>query len=155
LSNGKHAWIQGLPGRWLPLAGFWPSGFHKLDSLDSTKESSKPRSRFRKPLIMSRFSQILTAGGFRLDSPVKVPVASEMLRSAPPYTNRAREEPCQGGHETKASARVRLPIGFAVFTARIERRPRLQKGTMLIFGRRSSQRGRVPADAGDRHSPRM
>jgi hypothetical protein len=28
---------------------------------------------------------------------VKVPVASEMLRSAPPYTDRAREEPCQGG----------------------------------------------------------
>jgi hypothetical protein len=97
LSNGKHAWIQGLPVRWLPLAGFWPSGFHKLDSLDSTKESSKPRSRFPKPLIMSRFSQILTAGGFRLDSPVKVPVASEMLRSAPSYTNRAREDPCQGG----------------------------------------------------------
>jgi hypothetical protein len=48
-------------------------------------------------LIMNRFSQIPTAGGFRLDSPVKVPVASEMLRSAPPYTSRAREEPCQGG----------------------------------------------------------
>jgi hypothetical protein len=28
---------------------------------------------------------------------VKVPVASEMLRSAPPYTDIVREEPCQGG----------------------------------------------------------
>jgi hypothetical protein len=50
---------------------------------------------------MSRFSQIPTAGGFRLDSPVKVPVASEMLRSAPPYTNGAGEEPCQGGLERR------------------------------------------------------
>ena len=46
---------------------------------------------------MSRFFQDYPAGGFRLDSPVKVPVASEMPRCAPPYTNRAREEPCQGG----------------------------------------------------------
>lgn len=32
-----------------------------------------------------------------MDSPVKEPVASEMPRSAPPYTDRAREEPCRGG----------------------------------------------------------
>ena len=35
--------------------------------------------------------------GFRLDSPVKLPVASEMPRCAPPHTNGAGEEPCQGG----------------------------------------------------------
>ena len=46
---------------------------------------------------MSRFSQVHPAGGFRLDSPVKVPVASEMLRCAPPHTFGAGEEPCQGG----------------------------------------------------------
>ena len=45
---------------------------------------------------MSRFFQNHAAGGFRLDSPVKVPVASEMLRCAPPHTNEAGEEPCQG-----------------------------------------------------------
>lgn len=28
---------------------------------------------------------------------MKKPRASEMLRSAPPYTDRAREEPCRGG----------------------------------------------------------
>ena len=32
---------------------------------------------------MSRFSQDQPSGGFRLASPVKVPVASEMPRSAP------------------------------------------------------------------------
>ena len=46
---------------------------------------------------MSRFFQNRAAGGFRLDSPVKVPVASEMPRCAPPHTNAAGEEPCQGG----------------------------------------------------------
>mgnify|MGYP003603640143 CR=1 FL=1 len=38
-------------------------------------------------------------GGFQVDSPVKKPVASEMPRSAPPYTDRAREEPCRGKAE--------------------------------------------------------
>lgn len=37
------------------------------------------------------------AGGFRLDSPVKLPVASEMPRCAPPYTISAGEELCRGG----------------------------------------------------------
>ena len=56
---------------------------------------------------MSRFFQNRAAGGFRLDSPVKVPVASEMPRCAPPHTNGAGEEPCPGGRaETKAPERV-------------------------------------------------
>ena len=45
---------------------------------------------------MSRFFQNHAAGGFRLDSPVKKPVASEMLRCAPLHTNWAGEEPCKG-----------------------------------------------------------
>ena len=80
----------------IPLAGFRRGGFHKLDSLDSAKESSAPRPCFRKPLIMSRFFQNHAASGFRLDSPVKVPVASEMPRCAPPHTNGRGEEPCRG-----------------------------------------------------------
>jgi len=32
-----------------------------------------------------------------VDSPVKKPRASQMARCAPPYTDRAGEEPCQGG----------------------------------------------------------
>jgi len=74
---------------------------HKLDSLDSTKEFSNPRSWFSKPLITSRFFQDQPAGGFRLDSPVKVPVASEMPRCAPPHTFGAGEEPCRGGLERR------------------------------------------------------
>ena len=35
---------------------------------------------------MSRLFQDHSAGGFRLDSPVKLPVASEMPRCAPPHT---------------------------------------------------------------------
>ena len=46
---------------------------------------------------MSRFSKDHRAGGFRLDSPAKLPVASEMPRCAPPHTLRAGEEPCRGG----------------------------------------------------------
>ena len=46
---------------------------------------------------MSRFFQNRPASGFRLDSPVKVPVASEMPRCAPPHTFRAGEEPEEGG----------------------------------------------------------
>ena len=38
----------------------------------------------------------IAAGGFRVDSPVRKPVASEMARSSPPYTDRAREEPWEG-----------------------------------------------------------
>jgi len=49
-----------LPARWLPQTGF--RGFRK--------ESSAPRSWFRKPLIMSRFSRGHPSGGFRLASPV-------------------------------------------------------------------------------------
>jgi hypothetical protein len=80
-----------------------------VDSLASAKESSTPRSRFRKPLIMSRFFQNHPAGGFRLASPVKLPVASEMPRCAPPHTFRAGEEPCQGGRQ--------IGFGIGVTTA--------------------------------------
>jgi len=65
---------------------------------------------------MSRFFQNRVAGGFRLDSPVKVPVASEMARCAPPSTDPAREEPCQGGGHTLSarSGRSRAPGHAAV-----------------------------------------
>jgi hypothetical protein len=48
-------------------------------------------------LITSRFFACQALGGFRVDSPVKVPVASEMLRCAPPHTFGAGEEPLGGG----------------------------------------------------------
>ena len=94
--SGQTAVLK-VHDRWLPLAGFQRGGFCKVDSLDSTKESSTPRSRFRKYLIKSRFSPDPAPSGFRLASPVKMPVASETPRCAPPHTLRAGEEPCQGG----------------------------------------------------------
>ena len=48
-------------------------------------------------------------GGFRLDSPVKVPVASEMPRCAPPYTFGGGEEPCRGGQRKMRSLKRGLP----------------------------------------------
>ena len=44
LSNEKYTWIERLLSGWLPLAGFRRGGFHELDSLDTAKESSAPRS---------------------------------------------------------------------------------------------------------------
>jgi len=51
------------------------------------------------------------AGGFRLDSPVKLPVASEMPRCAPPHTFVAGEEPCRGGAASKAAETTDLAVG--------------------------------------------
>ena len=48
-------------------------------------------------LIMSHFYLEPSQTGFKVDSPVKKPRASEMARLAPPYTDCAREEPWEGG----------------------------------------------------------
>jgi len=67
---------------------------------------------------MNRFYPQLSQSGFKVDSPVKKPRASEMARCAPPYTDRAREEPCRGGgiccrpiaaDQDRAGAAARLP----------------------------------------------
>jgi len=50
-------------------------------------------------------------GGFQVDSPVKKPRASQMARCAPPYTDRAGEEPCQGGW-AKRKALGRQSVAF-------------------------------------------
>ncbi len=49
-----------------------------------------------KRLLFQRFILNRRRGGFQVDSPVRNPVASKMARSAPPYTDRAREEPWRG-----------------------------------------------------------
>ena len=67
-----------------------------MGCLDSSEESTWPDASLRKPLISIRKFVRIGLGGFQVDSPVKKPVASEMPRSAPPYTNRAGEEPCRG-----------------------------------------------------------
>ena len=50
-------------------------------------------------LLLSLISGV-AAGGFRVDSPVKNPAASEIARSSPPYTDRAIEKPWDGGERT-------------------------------------------------------
>ena len=94
-----------------------------MDSLDSVKESTSPAGRSAKPLIMSQNSGPTRRGGFQVDSPVRNPVASEIARSAPPYTDRAREEPREGVCVQKApcslipwSSFVRNCLSEDVFT---------------------------------------
>jgi hypothetical protein len=53
----------------------------------------------RKLLLSRRIISGVAAGGFRVDSPVRNPVASEMARSSPPYTDPAREEPWEGASD--------------------------------------------------------
>jgi len=57
---------------------------------------------------MSHNAEAICGGGFQVASPVKKPRASEMLRSAPPYTNWTPEEPCQGAADATG---LLLPVG--------------------------------------------
>ena len=86
------------PVVWLAsVGGFWgQGGFLKLARVASLVASTWPEAVPRKLLISSRKSRRIGRGGFQLDSPVKKPRASEMARSAPPYTDRVREEPWEG-----------------------------------------------------------
>ena len=78
---------------WPNWLGFGQGGF--LTKI--VKSTFWPPVARANSLIMSHFYLKLGRGGFKVDSPVKKPRASEMLRSAPPYTDRAREEPWEGG----------------------------------------------------------
>jgi len=82
---------RGFPG-WLPTG----VDSVQVDSLDSSEESTWPAGLSAKLLIMTQNSDTNRWGGFRVDSPVRNPVASEIARSAPPYTDCAREEPSEG-----------------------------------------------------------
>ena len=70
---------------------------HQVDSLASKRNPFWPPMLSGKVLKLSHNFPQGRRGGFQVDSPVKKPVASEMPRSAPPYTDRAREEPWEGG----------------------------------------------------------
>ena len=61
---------------------------------------------------MSRFFQDHPAGGFRLASPVKVPVASETPRCAPPHTKWVGEEPEEGGSGRRPFRRLSVVVVF-------------------------------------------
>lgn len=68
-------------------------------SLDSAVESTVSLLCGGKPLISSQDLVPSSSTGFRVDSPVKKPVASELPGCAPPYTDRARGEPCRWGDD--------------------------------------------------------
>ena len=85
----------------------------QVDSLDSSEESTWPAGPSAKLLILSLNSEPACQGGFQVDSPVRNPVASEIARSSPPYTNRAGEEPWEGAfgqNAFRSEARCELPI---------------------------------------------
>ena len=67
-----------------------------MDSLASKRNPPWPPILSGKVRKLSHNFPQGRRGGFQVDSPVKKPVASEMPRSAPPYTDCAREEPCRG-----------------------------------------------------------
>lgn len=81
---------------WIPESGL--PGFRRGIHFASGKNC--------KHLNLSQNSGLNRKGGFQVDSPVKKPRASEMPRSAPPYTFGGWEEPCQGGMAEK-----RVPKG--------------------------------------------
>ena len=85
-----------VPRGWLPGVASVATGFHRVDSLASRRNPLRPRRWSCKVLILSRNFQHGRWGGFKVDSPVKKPRASEMARSAPPYTDPAEEEPSGG-----------------------------------------------------------
>ncbi len=72
-------------------------GFRQVASLASERNPACPCGVPGKSLILSHNAEAIRGGGFQVASPVKKPRASEMPRCAPPYTDRAREEPCRGG----------------------------------------------------------
>ena len=76
-------------------------GFRQVAALASERNPPCPRCVPGKSLIMSHNAEAICGGGFQVASPVKKPRASEMPRSAPPYTNKAREEPCPGGRRAR------------------------------------------------------
>lgn len=73
------------------------SGFRWVASLDSRRNPLGERGLPRKCLKMSQDFWRAGDGGFQVDSPAKRPDAGKLPRSAPPYTDRAQEEPWEGG----------------------------------------------------------
>jgi hypothetical protein len=51
----------------------------------------------RNPLIMSQVFARRGSAGFQVDSPVKRPVARKLASLGRPYTQKAGEEPWEGG----------------------------------------------------------
>ena len=78
------------------------SGFRRVASLDSRRNPPGERGLPRKCLKMSQDLWRAGDGGFHVASPVKTPDAGQAPDSAPPYTDRAREEPLEGDQRAPA-----------------------------------------------------
>jgi hypothetical protein len=82
--------------RWLLAVASGPLASPEVASLASRRESIPAARLSRNCLNMSQNFRRAGEGCFQLDSPVKWPDAGKLPRSAPPYTDRALEEPCKG-----------------------------------------------------------
>jgi hypothetical protein len=81
---------------WLPRVASVARVIQQVDPLDSAGNPLWPGGPTRKFLKLSQNFERGSQGGFQVDSPVKRPDARKLARSAPPYTDRAQEEPCRG-----------------------------------------------------------
>ena len=97
LSTGKATWIQQLPVGHIPRVASRRLASPEVASLASGLESTAAATPARKSLNLSQNFRRAGEGGFRVDSPAKWPDAGKLPRSAPPYTDRPREEPWEGG----------------------------------------------------------
>jgi hypothetical protein len=95
-ASKKYHRPGGFPS-WLNWLDFGLGGF--LTKI--VKSTFRPTVVRSNSLIMSHFYLEPSQTGFKVDSPVKKPRASEMPRSAPPYTDWALEEPWEGEAELK------------------------------------------------------
>jgi hypothetical protein len=114
---------------WLARVASDAGGFRSLDSLASRRNPPDRAPRSRKVLKMSQKFSSAGAGGFRVDSPVKRPVARKVPGCAPPYTQRPGEEPCQGAYPAQSrrlerSSGTSALISALPFTAKLEGRGR-------------------------------
>lgn len=91
---------------------------------------------------MSRFFQNHAAGGFRVDSPVKKPGASEMPRCAPPHTFRAGEEPLGGGEHGDTAKASGTLVNFA-FSEFQEATACLQRSMLVVRNTITLDRGEL------------
>ena len=89
--EGERRWYV-----WLLRVAFLAKRTHQVDSLASKRNPPWPPMLSGKVLKLSHNFPQGRRGGFQVASPVKLPVASEMLRCAPPHTNEAWEEPWEG-----------------------------------------------------------
>ena len=82
--------------KWLPAMASGHLASPEVASLASGTESTSAAALSRNTLNLGQNFGRADEGGFKVDSPAKWPDAGKLPRSAPPYTDRAGEEPWEG-----------------------------------------------------------